>query len=66
MLFLVAISVVTRIRPELGPAGPRVDLTEKLATLRRASTIVLIVLVTIGGIYGGVMTPVEASGVGAF
>jgi tripartite ATP-independent transporter DctM subunit len=27
---------------------------------------IFIVLVTIGGIYGGVMTPVEASGVGAF
>jgi tripartite ATP-independent transporter DctM subunit len=66
LLFLVAISIVTRIRPELGPAGPRVGFAEKLATLRRASTIVLIVLVTIGGIYGGVMTPVEASGVGAF
>ncbi|MEW6670921.1 MAG: TRAP transporter large permease [Thermodesulfobacteriota bacterium] len=66
VLFLLAISIVTRIRPELGPAGPRVSFGEKLATLRRASTIVLIVLMTIGGIYGGVMTPVEASGVGAF
>jgi len=66
ILFLAAISMVTRMRPELGPAGPRVSLGEKLATLQRASTIVVIVLVTIGGIYGGVMTPVEASGVGAF
>ncbi|MDF1592712.1 MAG: TRAP transporter large permease [Desulfobacterales bacterium] len=66
ILFLATISIATRIRPELGPAGPRVSLGEKLATLRRAGTIVLIVLVTIGGIYGGVMTPVEASGVGAF
>ena len=66
VLFLAAISIATRIRPELGPAGPRAGLNERLATLRRAGTIVLIVLVTIGGIYGGVMTPVEASGVGAF
>jgi len=65
-LFLVAISIVTRIRPELGPAGPRASLGERLRALRRAGTIVLIVLVTIGGIYGGVMTPVEASGIGAF
>jgi len=66
LLFLAAIAIVIRIRPDLGPAGPRVSLGEKLAALRRAGAIVLVVLLTIGGIYGGVMTPVEASGAGAF
>jgi tripartite ATP-independent transporter DctM subunit len=65
-LFLLAIAIMTRIKPELGPAGPKTTLGQKLATLRRASTIVVIVLITIGGIYGGIMTPVEAAGVGAF
>lgn len=64
-LFLAAIAVVTRRRPELGPPGPRADRARRLATLRRSGTFAAIVLVTIGGIYGGVMTPVEASGVGA-
>jgi len=65
LLFLAAIAIVTRIRPGLGPAGTRANLGERMATLRRAGAIVLIVVVTIGGIYGGVMTPVEASGIGA-
>jgi len=65
-LFLLAIAIVTRIKPELGPAGPKTTLDQKLVTLRRASTIVVIVIITIGGIYGGIMTPVEAAGVGAF
>jgi len=65
-LFLLAIAVVTRIKPHAGPAGPRAPLGERWRTLRRASLFIAIVLVTIGGIYGGVMTPVEASGVGAF
>ena len=66
VLFLLAIAVVTRLRPTAGPAGPRAPLGERWRTLRRAGVFIAIVLVTIGGIYGGVMTPVEASGVGAF
>jgi tripartite ATP-independent transporter DctM subunit len=65
-LFLVAIYIVTRIRPEAGPPGPRVNMRERFATARRSLAIVGIVLATIGGIYLGVFTPVEAAGVGAF
>ena len=65
-LFLVAIYIVTRIRPEAGPPGPRVNMRERFAAARRSLAIVGIVLATIGGIYLGVFTPVEAAGVGAF
>ena len=65
-LFLISIAIVTRIWPHLGPAGPSVEFSEKMRSLLRASTIVGIVVVTIGGIYAGVFTPVEAAGVGAF
>ena len=66
VLFLLAISVVTYLKPDAGPAGPRAPYRDRWRTLRRASMFILIVLVSIGGIYGGVMTPVEASGIGAF
>ena len=65
-LFVMAIYVMTRLKPSLGPAGPLHSLRERLLALRRASPIVGIIAVTIGGIYGGVFTPVEAVGVGAF
>ena len=65
-LFLLAVSLVTRRKPEAGPAGAPAAYRKRWRTLRQASLFILIVLVTIGGIYGGVMTPVEASGVGAF
>ena len=64
-LFLLAIAIVTRIKPELGPAGPASNFTEKIKSLRKASTMVGIVLATIGGIYMGIFTPVEAAGIGA-
>lgn len=65
-LFVLTIYVMTRLRPSLGPAGPVFSLRERLLALRRATPIVGIIVVTIGGIYGGVFTPVEAAGIGAF
>lgn len=65
-LFLATIAIWTRLRPTVGPAGPRSDGKRRWATLRRAWVFVAIVAVTIGGLYGGVMTPEEAAGVGAF
>jgi tripartite ATP-independent transporter DctM subunit len=64
-LFLVTITIHTRIRPQDGPRAESLAAGEKLAALRRAFSIVFIILVTIGGIYGGVFTPVEAAAVGA-
>lgn len=65
-LFLVAIYIVTTLKPELGPAGEKTAFLEKLASLKNAGTIIFVVAITIGGIYFGWFTPVEAAGVGAF
>jgi len=65
-LFLVAIAVVTFFWPEEGPRGPAFTLREKLVSLFRATGIGVIIFITIGGIYTGFFTPVEAAGVGAF
>ena len=64
-LFLLAIAIVTKIKPEIGPVGPESSLVEKIKSLRRALAMVAIVVATIGGIYMGIFTPVEAAGVGA-
>ncbi len=65
-LFVIAISIVTKFKPHYGPAGPSLPMAERLASLKRASAIVGIIGLTIGGIYGGIFTPVEAAGIGAF
>ena len=64
-LFLLAISIITRIKPALGPVGPESTFLAKIKSLKKASTMMIIVVATIGGIYMGVFTPVEAAGVGA-
>ena len=64
-LFLVAIGITVYLRPEEGPRGESFSLRERLAATGRATGIVAIILLTIGGIYTGIFTPVEAAGVGA-
>ena len=65
-LFLGTIALWTSICPGLGPAGPRSSAARRWSTLRRTWIFLMIVVVTIGGLYGGIMTPEEAAGVGAF
>lgn len=65
LLFIVAIMVICTLRPGFGPAGPATTFPEKLRALAGALPIVGVILLTIGGIYGGLFSPVEASAVGA-
>jgi tripartite ATP-independent transporter DctM subunit len=64
-VFVLTISLICWIRPSFGPAGPRTSLREKIGALIGAGPIVAVILITIGGIYGGFFSPVEAAAVGA-
>ncbi len=64
-LFILAVTVLCWLRPEFGPAGPATTTAEKLRALGGAGPIVGVILLTIGGIYTGFFSPVEAAAVGA-
>lgn len=64
-LFVATIWLLTTWRAHYGPAGPTAEAGERLRCLGRAMPLLVIIAATIGGIYGGVFTPVEAAGVGA-
>lgn len=63
--FMLTIALMTALRPQIGPAGERFSLADKLRFLFRGAAILIIIIASIGGIYGGVFTPVEAAAVGA-
>ena len=65
LLFILIITIICTIDPKHGPSGPETSLSEKMLALRNAAPIFLVVLVTIGGMYAGIFSPVEASAVGA-
>ncbi|MFV1876172.1 TRAP transporter large permease [Nioella sp.] len=66
-LFILAIWIVVHRSPEKAPQSVEpAPMRHRLASLRRASWIISIIGLTIGGIYTGVFSAVEAAGVGAF
>lgn len=63
--FMITVTLVTLRHPEAGPRGEAVSLSDRMLALARAFPLLAIIVVSIGGIYLGVFTPVEAAGIGA-
>lgn len=66
LLFIIAIQWVVRRNPEAAPISERSTHKEKIDALFGAIPVLSVILMTIGGIYTGIFTPMEAAGVGAF
>lgn len=66
-LLLATILVVALLNPSKAPAETtRYTWREKLWSLRMVGPLFAVIVVMLGGLYGGVFTPSEAGGVGAF
>ncbi|MBR9884215.1 MAG: TRAP transporter large permease [Oceanospirillales bacterium] len=65
LLYMMAVAVAVRLKPEIGPAGKRSSWSERLVALKGVWAINLIFIVVMGGIYLGIFTPTEAAGIGA-
>ena len=66
LVFMIVISIVTRLHPESGPAGEKSTWKQKLNATLKTWAITALFATVIGGIYFGIFTPTEAAGVGAF
>ncbi|MGO4855411.1 TRAP transporter large permease [Phaeovulum sp. W22_SRMD_FR3] len=64
-LFMATVWIIAALDPKAGPRGEAVSLGQRFVLLGRAIPLLAIIGVSIGGIYAGVFTPVEASAVGA-
>ena len=64
LLMLGVLWVIWR-DPNAGPAGPRSSWTERIAALRGIWGVLALVVIVLGGIYGGVFTATEGAGIGA-
>ncbi|MFH1135748.1 MAG: TRAP transporter large permease subunit [Pseudomonadota bacterium] len=68
-LYILYIGVRSALQPGLCPSIPRENAPtwkEKTAALRKVILPLGIIVLVLGGIYGGVTTPTEAAGVGVF
>ena len=66
VFYLIAIYIMCKINPKLGPALPRTTFKEKMGTMKFTWPVLSLFILVIGGIYGGIFTPTEAGGIGAF
>ena len=65
LLMMAAIAYMTYKDPEQAPAGRRSTWAERWAALRGIWGVALLVVVVLGGIYGGLFTATEGAGFGA-
>ncbi len=69
VMYILYISILTGLKPELGPALPvaeRISTREKFRLLGKMFAPLTLVTLVLGIIFAGIATPVEAAGVGTF
>ena len=65
-LFMLAVSITVYFDPDAAPLAQPLEPARKKEAIRGTLPILILFIVVLGGIYGGVFTPTEASGIGAF
>lgn len=65
-LFMGAVAITVRFKPDAGPAGDPLSEEDKKCAFRAVWPIIGLFVLVLGGIYGRIFTPTEASGIGAF
>ncbi|MEM1235566.1 MAG: TRAP transporter large permease [Pseudomonadota bacterium] len=65
-LFMLAITIKVTLDPTAGPAGEPLGEEERRRAIRGVWPVLGLFVVVLGGIYGSIFTPTEASGIGAF
>ncbi|PHK96329.1 C4-dicarboxylate ABC transporter permease [Pseudoroseomonas rhizosphaerae] len=64
LLYIAAILVLARRRPEAMPPAPALSAAGRRAALRAVLPVLAIAIVVVGGIYGGIFTPTESAAIG--
>lgn len=65
VLYMIAIAVLVRLRPELAPGRDRFRLDALIDGLKRGVGVLFLFALVIGGIYSGIFTATEAAAIGA-
>ncbi|GAB5376025.1 MAG: TRAP transporter large permease [Acuticoccus sp.] len=66
LFYMLAVRYVTWRNPAAGPAGERQTWPQRFRTLSSVWGVLVLFIIVMGGIYGGVFSPTEAAGIGAF
>ncbi|MGH1359355.1 MAG: TRAP transporter large permease [Burkholderiaceae bacterium] len=64
--YLLAVRSVVFFNPKAGPVADRQDWATRWRAVSKVWGVLLLFAIVMGGIYGGVFSPTEAAGIGAF
>jgi tripartite ATP-independent transporter DctM subunit len=65
LLLLLTVIVMVKLRPALAPASVPASWKERMLAIKNMLPWLAVILIVMGSIFGGLMTPTEASGLGA-
>lgn len=65
ILFIAAIVIWVKLRPDMAPRGEKTTLGEKIRSLNGVIEMLLLFALVMGGLFLGYFTPTEAGGIGA-
>lgn len=66
IMLMGTVTIITKIDPSSGPAGPKSSWKSRFADMKMIGPISALMLLVLGGIYAGIFTPTEAGAMGAF
>jgi len=66
VMYSLTVAILVYLRPSLAAGSPSTTLWEKLAGVAKMGPFLLVFVIIMGGLYGGIFTPTEAAGIGAF
>ncbi|MFC1956048.1 TRAP transporter large permease [Chloroflexota bacterium] len=66
LLLILTVMVLVKIRPSLAPASPSFTWREKLSAVKDVAPFVALIIIVLGVIFVGIMTPTESAAMGVF
>jgi tripartite ATP-independent transporter DctM subunit len=66
LLYLITVVIIAKAKPDLCPERMKYSVKDKLTGVLDIAPAVIIMTVTLGSIFGGIMTPTEAAALGGF
>lgn len=65
LLFSLTVYIISVVKPEMGPPGPKTTIAEKVKSIAGVLEMFVIFVLVMGGLFGGLFTPTEAGAAGA-